>query len=641
MSRGSRHDQATATRVRPRSGKGRRSWPAALLIGACSGCVTAEIIPPASPRSVALPAPTIHPAARTMASTPSAVDPASSVRAALPPAIQETLLTKHASPPDAPAAAPGGRGDAKGDPAVEVTSTSPVDPTIPPINLPPVVPPATFEYPIDLTTSLRLAEFENPQIAEARQRIVEAEALRQGAYALLLPSFNAGTNYHGHTGNLQRSTGRILSLSEQSIYFGGGARTVAAESVAIPAVNIFSPLADALFEPLAASQNLERARFDASSTANTILMEVATAYFDLVQAEGSLELFRETETESNEVARLTGAYAVAGQGRKADANRAATTLKLIQREVERGEEEVGVASARLARRLHLDPSVRIRPMVARIAPIALVDLSTPTEDLVRVALERRPEMGARAALVGVAETRLRQEIARPFLPTVWLGFSGGGFAGGSNLVPPFIGNAKGRTDFDVRVFWTLQNLGLGNLAIQRRRRAEIGEAIGAQSRTINAVRREVASARGEALAAREQIEVTRRQLATSERGFREDLDRIRGTVGLPIELTNSLDLLSEARQNHLKAILNYNRAQVRLFVALGSPPPLDRPADAPLPPAPIAWPPLPLAPLAANSTPADPPLALPAPVADAPASASVNDAPAPMADGPKPDQARR
>ena len=641
MSRRSRHEQTTAARGRPRSGKGRCFWPAALLIGTCSGCVTERIVPPASPGAVAPPAQTIRPAAWTMASAPSAAGPTGNVRAALPPTIQETLLAKHENPSAALTGAAGGRGDAKGDPAVKVASTSPVDPTIPPVNSPPVVPPATFEYPIDLTTSLRLAEVENPQIAEARQRILEAAALRQGAYALLLPSFNAGTNYHGHTGNLQRSTGRILSLSEQSIYYGGGARTLAAESLAIPAVNIFSPLADATFEPLAARQNLERARFDASATANTILMEVATAYFDLVQAEVSLELRRETETESNEVARLTGVYAEAGQGRKADANRAATTLKLIQREVEAGEEEVGVASARLARRLHLDPSVRIRPMVALIAPIPLVDLSTPTEDLVRVALQRRPEMGARAAVVGVAETRLRQEIARPFLPTVWLGFSGGGFAGGSNLVPPFIGNAKGRTDFDVRVFWTLQNLGLGNLAIQRRRRAEIGEAIGEQSRMINAVRREVAAARGEALAAREQIEVTRRQLATSERGFREDLDRIRGTIGLPIELTNSLDLLSEARQNHLKAILNFNRAQVRLFVALGSPPPLDRPADAPLPPAPIAWPPLPLAPLAANSTPADTPSALPSPVAAAPASAPVHDAPVPMADGPKPDQARR
>ena len=117
------------------------------------------------------------------------------------------------------------------------------------------------------------------------------------------------------------------------------------------------------------------------------------------------------------------------------------------------------------------------------------------ESLVQVALQRRPEMGARAALVAEAETRLGQEIARPLLPTFWLGFSGGGFGGGSNLVGPSVGNFAGRTDFDVRLYWTLQNLGMGNLAIQKQRRAAIGQAIGEQSRMINSIRREVASAK--------------------------------------------------------------------------------------------------------------------------------------------------
>src|SRR5271167_4394893 len=97
-------------------------------------------------------------------------------------------------------------------------------------------------------------------------------------------------NYHGHTGNLQRSSGTILSLSEQSLYVGGGARTVAAESIGIPAVNIVSPFADVIFEPLAARQNLDRSRFDAQATTNAILLEVATLHFDLIAAEASLEL---------------------------------------------------------------------------------------------------------------------------------------------------------------------------------------------------------------------------------------------------------------------------------------------------------------------------------------------------------------
>jgi hypothetical protein len=40
--------------------------------------------------------------------------------------------------------------------------------------------------------------------------------------------------------------------------------------------------------------------------------------------------------------------------------------------------------------------------------------------------------------------------------------------------------------------------------------------------------------------------------------------------------------------------MDYNRAQFRLFVSLGSPPPLPHPDAGPLPPAPIAAPVLPL-----------------------------------------------
>ncbi len=80
-----------------------------------------------------------------------------------------------------------------------------------PVPSPPVIPPPVGEYPIDLSTALRLAEAENPTIAVARARIIEALALQTAARALLLPSINPGTNYHLHTGNLQRSSGTILN----------------------------------------------------------------------------------------------------------------------------------------------------------------------------------------------------------------------------------------------------------------------------------------------------------------------------------------------------------------------------------------------------------------------------------------------
>ncbi len=43
---------------------------------------------------------------------------------------------------------------------------------------------------------------------------------------------------------------------------------------------------------------------------------------------------------------------------------------------------------------------------------------------------------------------------------------------------------------------------------------------------------------------------------------------------LPIEVLNSLDLLALARVNLVRALVQYDQSQFRLWVSLGSPPPL-------------------------------------------------------------------
>src|SRR5258708_1893438 len=104
--------------------------------------------------------------------------------------------------------------------------------------------------PIDLASAWRLAGVNNPTIAAAREVINERLAEQLQARSLLLPTANAGANVRVHRGNLERARGIILNVDSQSVYFGGGARSVAAESVAIPAIRLFSHLGDAIFEAL-------------------------------------------------------------------------------------------------------------------------------------------------------------------------------------------------------------------------------------------------------------------------------------------------------------------------------------------------------------------------------------------------------
>src|SRR3954465_2429494 len=93
-----------------------------------------------------------------------------------------------------------------------------------------------------------------------------------------------------------------------SLCLGGGGGPGPPPPAEPPAVNIFSELTDAIFEPLAARQQVVGARLGASATANNILLEVAQRYFELLAADADLRVRRESATQEAEVARLTRAY---------------------------------------------------------------------------------------------------------------------------------------------------------------------------------------------------------------------------------------------------------------------------------------------------------------------------------------------
>jgi outer membrane protein TolC len=443
------------------------------------------------------------------------------------------------------------------------------------------VPLPAATYPIDLATALRLADVSNPTIGAARTLILEALALQLTARTLLLPSLNSGVTYRGHNGALQRVSGKIIDNSLQQLYVGSGVGPFGSSGTAtLPGVNIFCQLTDAWFEPLAARQRVAGTRFSAQATSYDILLDVALLHLELLGNQSILDFQRLSESQFHQVYQLTKDYADAGEGREADAHRALSQWKRRIALVQKAEEDVAVTAARLANRLNLDPAVRLEPIGGPLVPLILVPVAAPQQDLIQLALRQRPDIAARTAAIGEAQAHKNQEIGRPLLPTLWLGFSGGVFGGGSNLIPPLVGNFAGRTDFDARVYWTFLNFGAGNLALIKERDAQIGQAIAERSRTINRARDEVSAALAEARAAQNEIEVARGQLTSAELSHKEDLDRtkFRGSDKprdvLPIELLNSLDLLAGARVNLVHALVRFDQSQYRLWVSLGAPPPL-------------------------------------------------------------------
>jgi outer membrane protein TolC len=148
------------------------------------------------------------------------------------------------------------------------------------------------------------------------------------------------------------------------------------------------------------------------------------------------------------------------------------------------------------------------------------------------------------------------------------------------MTSPQFGNLGGRSDLDFYAVWTLQNFGAGDIALSRRRRAELGQAEADRRRAADQIRREVVEAFSDLAAARRQQEMVVRRYESAEAGLREDLLRIRGGIGRPLEILNSVTRLSEARQARIDAVLSFNSAQFRLFVAIGDRAPFQAGAPA-------------------------------------------------------------
>lgn len=426
--------------------------------------------------------------------------------------------------------------------------------------------------PIDLPTALRLANVQNPQLIIARQRVLESQALRQLAAVQILPTINGGMNYDNHTGNLQQSNGNILSVNRSALYVGSGAGAVAAGTVEVPGIVLNGNVAEGLFLWLTTRQLVVQREFATIAQRNQALLAVTLTYSELLRAEGRRAIAVQVRDEAKRVAELTAAYAAAGQGREADAHRAATELEARQNDITAAEGEVLVASARLCNVLNLDPSIRLHPTDAFVVPSPIVPDPIPVSELIALALLQRPELGERRAAVREALLALQGARVLPFSPTVLVGLSGGGFGGGSNLVRPVFGGFGGRSDFDVVTYWTIRNLGVGNLALINLANARLGTNRLQEIAVLDQVRAEVAEAYAKTHARFVQIGISERGVRSGTRGFREDLIRIENTVSPAIEVVDSLRLLARARNAYLDSIVDYNRSQFELYVALGQPP---------------------------------------------------------------------
>lgn len=442
--------------------------------------------------------------------------------------------------------------------------------------------PGQLIQPIDLPGALRLAGARDLDIAIARERVCQALAELDQARVLWLPSLYIGPNWIRHDGQVQTVQGQVINVSKSSLFLGGTGAAGSSVSGPIPAggpaqvsgLTSILRISDAIFEPLAASQVAEARRAGIRVATNDALLGVAESYLDLQQAAGKLAIAREAASNAESLAGLTSSHARSGAGLDADYRRAVTERDRQRKNVEAAVGDLEVASAELVRRTRLDPRVVVAPVEPPESVLRIVPDGPTIDDLIVAGLRHRPELSEARALVDATITRLKQAKLRPFIPSVALRYSGGGFGGGVN---GFFGNFSGRSDADVNLYWELQNLGLADRAIAKQRAAQQRSVTLELMKVQDRVASEVVKAEKERIAASRRMEEAGRAVPEAQTSLDLNMRNIRQGGGLPgatrpIEVLQPIQALAQARADYLDAVLAYNRAQFRLYRALGHPP---------------------------------------------------------------------
>jgi outer membrane protein TolC len=449
-----------------------------------------------------------------------------------------------------------------------------IDLDAPPLSVtPPGVSANDKSLPINLPTALQLAGVRPIDIAVASQQIRLAAAQLEQARVLWLPTIYLGTDYFHHDGQIQDTAGNVIGNSHGSFMLGAAPYAVFA-------------LSDAIFAPLAARQMLSARASTMQTARNDSLLAVAEAYFNVQQARGVLAGAEDAARRSDELVRRAQQLLPSGVLPELEVLRARTQTSRNRQAIQSAYEHWRVASADLTRLLRLDASAVVAPLEPPHLRVTVVSADYPVDDLVRLGLTNRPELATQQALVQATLAQLRQERLRPLIPSILLRgastpvtgtLAGGLFGGGPGSD---LSKFDARSDFDIQVLWQLQNLGLGNRALVRQRSSANQLALLELFRTEDRVAAEVAQAHAQAQSATSRVLDAEAEVRDAIESADKNLQglgqtRAAGNVLIlvvrPQEVVAAIEALGQAYTDFYGAVADYDRAQFRLYHALGHP----------------------------------------------------------------------
>ena len=419
-------------------------------------------------------------------------------------------------------------------------------PAPPPAAPPDVAPIAEGWYPVDASSVALLAGERGIAVLEQQARLEAAAAAERQAGRALWPVLQPRLLFQTYDGRIQDTAGQFLDVDKQSLAAGAG-------------VVLSLDVVEARVRLLAARQRTDAAREASEAVRRTTALDALARYEDLVAAQGEVAIAREALAGAKALADAQRARAAADAALDADLLRAEAQEEQARGEVVRAEAAFRDASARLATALRIDPRTTLFVAEPSAEAIDLVPDDIPLDDLIGEATSARPELSEALLLVEAAELEEKAARVGPWAPRFVAGYGADGFG-------PNFGDLADREQFAVGLEWTLsfERFGRRDEARARTRLAQVS-SLRRREEIVEAVVRTREAARAAPLG----IESARRRVEASEEALRLIERRLDSGSAIFYEVLLAQRDLALARRDLLAAVLSQNRAERRLYFALG------------------------------------------------------------------------
>lgn len=408
---------------------------------------------------------------------------------------------------------------------------------------------------INLATALRLAGANHLDIEAARVSLQTARAQYADTRRKFFPWLSVGTSYHRTAGNLQDIPGNVTEESKNNYQAGIG---VAAEL----------RIGEVIYQNLSAKQRARAAEHQVDAAKNLSTAQVTQAYFRLLRAQASLQVSQQSRVLAGDYETQLAAAVKAGVAFEADQLRAQVQTFRHDLMIRKTQEDVETASAKLCEMLRLPNGLSLRGDTGELTPLTYVSADATLTSLVTTALNQRPELRSREAMLAAAKTDAEGTRKAPYYPDLTVRGFVGGFGGGFNS---HTGNFDDTADGVIGLGW---RIGPGGL-FDSQRSATANSLADQESvlveKTRQRITREVLESVAAARSLRDRRAIAEKLLASAEKAYALTRERGKQGIGGVMETLRSEEDLSFARLAYFDLITESNIAQIQLRYALGKP----------------------------------------------------------------------